>query len=155
VLTKQDFEVFTERYKTFSKANTTLVNHVRRKMLMFWERYVEPLSKEGPITPERYAKAIALQSTEKLISNAAVWADILFDLLDVNADGHLSLDEFKILHKLFHLNDSTAEAAFKAMDKNKNGVVEYFEFVSAVVLFFTPGEEKERPESIFFGPLVN
>ncbi|WP_411027198.1 EF-hand domain-containing protein, partial [Salmonella sp. s54925] len=56
----------------------------------------------------------------------------LFDVVDTNNDGTLSLDEVKIMMKTFHDKDDpgAAEALFNMADKNKNGKIERGEFIN-------------------------
>jgi Ca2+-binding EF-hand superfamily protein len=155
LLTREDYVLFADRCKMITKADTIRERQFRRKMIKIWEYYFEATAKLTDMTPEVFAKCIASQPFGKVVATSTNWADILFDVLDLNADGKLSLNEFKLLHELFYLNDTTAEAAFKALDKNHDGVVEYDEFVAAVILFFNPAEEHEKPETKLFGPLEN
>ena len=155
VLSKYDYELFADRYKELAKVNTLREQQARRKILKIWEDFFESTSKLLPITPEVFAKCVSFMEKSRLTMRCANYADCVFDLIDLNADGQIAPSEFRVFHKLYLLNDETADAAFKVLDKGNKGYITYDEFVDAIVKFFRTGTDTPTPEDIVFGPLVN
>lgn len=149
------FELLADRYKDVANMQTLRERQVRRKLLKIWEDYFEEMSKTYTITGDVLAECIGSKGAAKVTSSASQYGDVFFDLIDLNADAKISPEEFRLFHKVFRLSDKTADAAFKALDKNDKGYVDYDEFIDAMVEFFVPDGEVETPESILFGPLVN
>ena len=81
---------------------------------------------------------------------------MLFDILDANDDGHITLEEFKIYYRV--LAPATSEAdivhCFNTIDTNKNGVLSREEFMAAAEDFLIGVEETELSK-VFFGPLMD
>ena len=57
----------------------------------------------------------------------------LFQLIDTNHDGSISLREFKSAHKQLNVffPDSNFEEVFKSIDLNQDGVIDMDEFITA------------------------
>ena len=79
----------------------------------------------------------------------------LFDALDLNKDGHISLEEFKIYFQIIGPDISEAEMtnSFNTIDKNKNGEISREEFLAAAFDFIYGVEETEISKA-FFGHLL-
>ena len=60
----------------------------------------------------------------------------LFDVVDVNHDGNITLNEYKLVMKAFNLDEASSEAGFAAVDKNKNGRIERNEFIETEFKFW-------------------
>ena len=155
ILTREDHELLATRYKDLAHLDTLREKQARRKIMTLWDYFFEEASQVIPLDPEMFGKCIAYKGREQIISSASHYGDILFDLIDLNADGVISLKEFTNLHKLFFLNEKTAEAAFKALDEGNKGYIVHGEFNKAVVDFFLPEGETELPTTKIFGPLLD
>ena len=96
------------------------------------------------VTPER--QKAALHGSHNL----------LFDAIDTNKDGHISLEEFKVYFQVIAPATSEAEAtcSFDAIDANKNGEISREEFLAAAEDFFNGVEETELSK-VFMGPLMD
>ena len=79
----------------------------------------------------------------------------MFDALDLNKDGHISLDEFKIYLQIIAPDISDAEIihSFNTIDENKNGEISRDEFIAAAFDFFFGYEETEISKT-FYGRLL-
>lgn len=75
------------------------------------------------------AQASRVRRGEKTITDNI--NDAYFDILDQNHDGHVTLDEYKVLMKVMNFPLESAEATFNMLDKNKNGKLERQELNSA------------------------
>ena len=82
--------------------------------------------------------------------------NMLFDAIDTNKNGQISVKEFKEYFKLTAPGVSEAEVAhsFNTIDTNKDGVISREEFMAAAEDFFCGVEETELSK-IFLGHLVD
>ena len=77
---------------------------------------------------------------------------IMFQAIDANDDGSVSLDEFKVYHLAMGIEDNlTTEQAFKIIDLNQDGAISLDEFKEAVFDFTYNQQDSVYKE--FYGPL--
>ena len=60
----------------------------------------------------------------------------IFDVVDVNHDGNVTLNEYKLVMKAFNLDEASTEASFNALDRNKNGKIDWIEFIKSEFKFW-------------------
>lgn len=80
----------------------------------------------------------------------------LFDAIDTNQDGNISLSEYSVYFKVVApmVTENDIKKSFNIIDKTKNGLISREEFLEAAYDFFYGLEETELSKS-FFGPLVD
>ena len=81
--------------------------------------------------------------------------NLMFDAIDTNKSGQISVKEFKEYFKITAPGVSEAEVAhsFNTIDTNKDGVISREEFMAAAEDFFCGVEETELSK-VFLGRLV-
>ncbi len=77
----------------------------------------------------------------------------MFEQVDINSDGEISLKEWKIHNTAFGISSEHAEKSFEAMDANGDGKISVQEFVDYHKEFFYSTEDKMK-SSLLFGPLM-
>lgn len=154
ILTREDHEALSKRWQELAELDTIREKQARRKIMTLWDLFFEEATHGLTMTPEIFGKCIAFQSHDQVVASAHHYADVLFDLIDLNSDGIITPDEFILLHKLFYHSEKTAMVAFKALEKDNAGHVTHMDFTKAVIDFFLPTGEEELPTDIIFGPLV-
>ena len=82
--------------------------------------------------------------------------DLLFDAIDTNNDGHISLSEFKVYLNIIapDIEEDKIVYSFNTIDTDKNGEISREEFLAAAIDFFHGVEETELSK-VFFGPLLD
>ena len=82
--------------------------------------------------------------------------DLLFDVIDSNNDGHISVNELKIYFQMKApgLSEKEVVHSFNTIDANKNGEISREEFMAAAEDFLFGVEETELSE-VFFGKLLD
>ena len=80
--------------------------------------------------------------------------EMMFDVIDLNKDGHISLDEFKVYFQVMgaDLSDEDVIHAFTTIDTDKNGEISREEFLTAADDFYNGVDETELSK-IFLGCL--
>ena len=82
--------------------------------------------------------------------------DLLFNAIDTNNDGHISLSEFKVYLNIIapDIEEDKIAYSFNTIDTDKNGEISREEFLAAANDFFQGVEETELSK-VFFGPLLD
>ena len=82
--------------------------------------------------------------------------NMLFDAIDTNKDGHISVKEFKVYFSVIAPGTSEAEVvhSFNIIDTDKNGEISREEFMAAAEDFLHGVEETELSK-VFFGCLLD
>jgi Ca2+-binding EF-hand superfamily protein len=81
--------------------------------------------------------------------------DMLFDCIDTNSDGHISIEEFKVYFEVIghDISDEEIKHSFDTIDSNGNGEISREEFVAAAKDFYCDVEETELSNA-FLGKLL-
>lgn len=100
-------------------------------------------SPEGVTMPEFIAGMKELVVAPDARVRLAKYAKTVFDIIDADHNGTLSLDEFMAFHSAVNsnVNKGIVEKVFKAADTNNNNKIEEAEFEQSIVKFFTSADE--------------
>ena len=139
-----DFEVMLNNLAREVKQADPKVHDNFRRILMDKHIVAMGITSGKKLTKEEYVKNMAKMAAvehgkrirgEKL--SLAEVNDAMYDLMDVNHDGTVSLDEFTTVMKVAYGCDAKeAEATFRRMDTNKNGKLERNELTDYELKFW-------------------
>lgn len=76
----------------------------------------------------------------------------LFQAVDKDSSGEISIEEYKLFFKCLGLTEQDAAISFNAIDKNRDGMLSIKEFVKLGRDFFLT-ENPKRVSKNFWGPL--
>ncbi len=62
--------------------------------------------------------------------------DLLFDIADVDGDGQINQEEYKLLYKNWNLSESEASESFSKIDGNGDGILDKQEYKQLFYEFF-------------------
>ena len=157
-ISRDDFELMGERLAEYSGMTKEQAEETKKEFIKIGDKL--NLKPGVKIPLEEAAK----KASESLLSMSpaerkAIIHDghnMLFDAIDTNKDGHISVKEFKVYFDVIAPLISEAEVAhsFNTIDANKNGEISREEFLAAAEDFLGGVEETELSK-VFFGPLLD
>lgn len=106
------------------------------------------------MTVEQYLTDMHHVMTDKdLRKKVHKFLPFLFQAVDKDSSGEISIDEFKLFFQCLGLTDHDAVVSFRAIDENGDGKLSIKEFVKLGRDFFFT-ENPKRVSRNFWGPLV-
>jgi len=153
-ISKKDFNAVTDYFIQLSKldANSKRGRQVRRRFIKVWEEFFEKSSANGQIDEIAFVQALKAVGVTKLTEAATRFSDFMFDLLDSNASGTITKEEYAAFGKVFHFEDKTIDETFKIFNRKKDGNITDDEFLAGLREFVV-GDNSKSQFSQFIGPL--
>ena len=158
VISREDFEAMGERLAdccsmTKRQIESTCMEFAKLADALHFESGIKFPLEEAAIQVSK-AYLIKRPAERKAIVHRT--HNVLFDILDSNNDGYISLEEFKAYIFVAAPGTSEAEAvhSFNTIDTNNDGVISLEEFLAAAEDFLLGVEETELSK-VFFGQLLD
>jgi len=149
-VTKEDFLILALRCVTVAHATTKAAQEIEAGLDKFWSNFLAGTAASGiPLSADAYLVALEAQGKKLISKTVDEVYSLVFDVLDVNNDGHISLEEYTNYYKILNLSPSYAAESFNVVDSDHDGCISRAEFMFAVDDFFT-----SENWSNFFGPAV-
>ena len=148
VITRKDFELVAQRYKDLGDVSGEQLQRVQESLMKLCDS-VGLTDDTKQFTYEEFKTRHA--NVNLLEVNNTLFRTI-FNGLDINGNGVVSMKEWELHYKCMGLDPKYAKASFEAMDTNGNGVVSLEEFTAYHVEFFSTTENKLN-SAILYGPL--
>ncbi len=154
VVSREDFQLMSERLSEYSHLTEQKAKAVNEALMHVADRlHLTPGVKHS-------LKEMAQKISENMLSRSPALMrkshDPLFDAIDTNGDGHISVEEYKIYLRVVapEVTGDEAKHAFDVIDADKNGEISREEFLAAATDFFFGVEETEAA-NVFMGKLVD
>ncbi|MBZ0303036.1 MAG: EF-hand domain-containing protein [Anaerolineae bacterium] len=77
--------------------------------------------------------------------------NFLFELIDGDSDGRITLDEFRLFYRGYDIQDTVVDHIFRKLDLNADSVISAEEF-SQLGYDFHHSDDPDSPANWFFGP---
>ena len=148
-ISREDFDIIVKRYKDAGASP----EHVKKHQESFEKLYViwGMTDESTKLTIQQFEEMFQ-DNLEKSFSHADELYSEWFHQVDINENGEISLDEWKIHSSALGISEKNAEESFIAMDANKDGTISMEEFIDYHKEFFFSAEDKLH-SSILYGPL--
>lgn len=158
VISREDFEVMGKRLAECS----SMTKRQAESICMEFAKLADALHFEPgikvPLTEaaQQVSKAYLIKTPAERKAIVHRTHKMLFDILDSNDDGYISLEEFKAYIHTAAPGTSEAEVvdSFNKIDANKIGEISREEFLAAAEDFLLGVEETELSK-VFFGQLMD
>lgn len=158
VISREDFEVMGKRLAercnmTKRQAESTRMEFSKLADALHFEPGIKVPLEEAA---KQVSKAYLIKTSAERKAIVHRTQNVLFDVLDSNNDGYISMEEFKAYMYVAAPGTSEAEAvhSFNTADTNKRGVISCEEFLAAAEDFLLGVEETELSK-VFFGQLLD
>ena len=149
VITRKDFEIIAQRYKNLGGISGEQLQRIQEFLMKMCDS-VGLIDDTNQFTYEEFKRRHALNVANHLEKFSTIFRTI-FNGLDINGDGVVSMKEWELHYKCIGLDPKYAKASFEAMDTNGDGVVSLEEFVAYSVEFFSSTDNKLN-SAILYGP---
>lgn len=132
---------------------------VRMAFSRYWEKVEQAVGGDTSkgITPDQYVaglRSLFAGSQDAFESLAAPLGDALLALADIDGNGELSKDEFYTFESSMNMSDAEIEAAFRALDRDGDGVISREEVIAALRDFYT-SDDPNAAGNAFFGGMLS
>jgi len=154
VISFEDFIVLSENFGQLGHLSEKEMEEFRGVLKSTWESNWGEVTPYNLVTVEQYLTEMTHVMNDKdLRKKVHRFLPYLFQAVDKDSSGEISIEEFKLFFKCLGLNDRDAEISFNAIDKNSDGMLSIKEFVKLGRDFFLT-ENPKRVSKNFWGPLV-
>jgi len=150
ILNRADFEAIADRYaqlRGWSPGDAEYKRH-HGFMVGWWEelRCIADANGDGRVTPAEASTFLEGADPTEI----AAAGEIIFDVLDADYDGQISLPEYGNFLRAMGLDDTAAEESFSRLDSNGDGTISRTEFGTLYADFYL-GDDPDAPGNWLYG----
>lgn len=157
-ISREDYELMGKKLAEHSGMTKEQAEETNKEMMKIADAFNLKPGVKVPLeeAAKRASETILSMSPAERKASIRDSHDLLFNAIDTNKDGHISVSEFKIYFKVIAPGTSEAEVihSFNTIDTNKNGEISHEEFMAAAEDFLHGVEETELSKA-FFGHLLD
>ena len=157
-ISREDFELMSKRLSQHSgmtkeQAESTYDEFMKIADALTFKPGVKVPLEEAAQQSSKAILSLALEEKQALLYHQH---NMLFDIIDTNKDGHISLEGYKVYYHVMAPGTSEEEIihSFNTIDANKDGEISREEFLAAAEDFLLGVEETELSK-VFFGKLLD
>ena len=156
-LSLEDYELMSERLKEYGKLTKEQAECAHKGFMKYAEIFgLNTPGKKIPVDEiaEKASKEILSMSADERKGMLHSTLDTLFNVIDLNKDGHISLEEFKVHFRVlgFSVSEEETVHSFNTIDTDKNGEISREEFLAASDDFYN-GVDETEVSRVFMGRL--
>ena len=158
VVSREDFELMSRRMSEYSKLSEDQAKRVRAGFLKIADLLHLKEGVQFPVGEyvPKLSDTLLSKSPDERKAMIQYGHSPVFDVIDTNEDGRISVQEFKIYLKVVapDVTEEEIKHAFTTIDTNKNGEISREEFFAAAEDFFY-GVEETEVSRVFWGKLID
>ncbi|CAO1441032.1 unnamed protein product [Diamesa tonsa] len=154
VISYEDFMLLAQKFGDLGHLSQQQLEEFKNVLRITWVSNWGEVDQYNLITVEQYLADMHHTMTDKdLRKKVHNFLPFLFQAVDHDHSGEISITEFKLFFNCLGLTDKDAERSFVAIDKNSDGMLSIKEFVKIGRDFFHT-EDTKKVSKNFWGPLV-
>ena len=158
VVSREDFELMSKRMSEYSNLSEAQAKRVRAGFLKIADLLHLKEGVQFPVGEYvlKLSDTLLSKSPDERKAMIQYGHSPVFDVIDTNGDGHISMEEFKVYLKVVapDVTEKEAEHAFTTIDTNKNNEISRDEFYAAAEDFFY-GVKETEVSRVFWGKLID
>ena len=150
----EDYKLFESMMEQYGAAHNVSSDRIKTFKTSLYELWIKQIAggEDSQLTENKFLEAmfevVSRPGAEEYFRHAA---SEMFDLADLNQDGSISKEEYKVM-----LGGSPwTIVVFSAMDTNRNGEVSREEFVQGYLNFWFNFADESNPSKHFLGRLLD
>jgi hypothetical protein len=151
VITQHDFVKICVKFEEACHFDKTTAVEFTKGVMGFWSSFLEPEAVNGALNPDQYIAALRKGGYDAFMGFFKGFLPQFFTLLDQDKDGFISEEELAIFYYVFSRRKN-ASSDFKNLDVNNRGKINYDEFYTGYINFYTQGETDPRYDYLFGKP---
>jgi juvenile hormone diol kinase len=152
---KDDFEAIAANFARLrgEQPGSPVHEDLLAKFQWIWTTFWEPANanKDGNVTQEEFVASLTA-AVEAGVRSDDELLPMLFEMIDADGDGVISLDEHRQFFEAFGIDVELSPDVFAALDTDGDGSVQRDEFLEAGAKFFFY-DEPDAPGNQFWGPV--
>ena len=157
-ISREDFELMAKKLAEYSGMTGEQAEAAKKQFMKVADManlkpgVKTPLEEAAKQAHESLLTSMTARERSALINDTH---ELLFDVIDTNSDGHISLSEFKVYLNIIApgMEEDKIVHSFDTIDTDKNGEISREEFLAAANDFIQ-GVEETEVSKVFFGPLL-
>ena len=157
-LSREDYELMGKRLAKYSGMTEEQADFTHKEFMKVADNLHLKPGVKLPLeeAAKKAQEAFIAMAPDERVTSIHSSHNMVFDAVDTNKDGHISVNEFKAYFQVIAPEISEAEVlhSFDTIDTNKNGEISREEFLAAAVDFFA-GFEKTDLSTVFFGRVLD
>ena len=148
-ISRGDFEIVFDRYKKIAKSSQQKLDALYKTMFLFCDK-LGLVAGSGELSYEQFeGRWQALMAKQE---NCKGMFKPMFECLDVNDDGYITLNEWQFHNSALGISQEQSKISFDAMDRDGDGRVTAEEFVDYHDEYYHTAENKLN-SAVLYGPL--
>jgi Ca2+-binding EF-hand superfamily protein len=152
-LEEDDFEALTERWVSIRgwQPGSPGYERMRAIMMGWWEalRAMSDVNRDGKVSLDELM--LVVDRLPAMDAEVMATADAMFEAIDENGDGRISVEEHKQVVKAWKGSDDGVDEVFPRLDLNGDGHLSHAEFRELWSDFWR-GDDPAQPGQWVFGP---
>ncbi|GLH11705.1 Sarcoplasmic calcium-binding protein [Gryllus bimaculatus] len=154
VVSFDDFTILADRFINLGHLTPAQEEDFRSALKVVWEDQWGKVHPYNLVTTEQYLENMHHIINDRELSHKAhLFLPHLFEALDKDKDGRITVDEFKLFFECLGRTEEDAIMSYKIIDINGDGLLSLKEFVRLGRDYFTLDDES-HPSTFFWGPLT-
>lgn len=154
VIGYDDYKLLATKFTALGHLSAEASKEFQEVMDKLWEEQWGENTPYNLISVEKYLSEMQhVMNDDALKKKVHRFLPYLFQAVDKDASGFISIKEFKLFFKCLGLTEQDAVRSFAAIDVNSDGSLSMKEFVKLGRDFFVT-EDERRVSKQFWGPLV-